>query len=217
MPPFSQLKAVFFDLDDTLVFSEQTHTKAWDVVLKSLGIDTTVIDFKNMVGRPETVEAHYFIERFALKESIASLIEHKREMFLSLATQGFDSALGRNRFLENLSSDYTIGVVSASAKHIIEHVLHIEKIRSFFHFVIGHEDCERPKPDPFPYQHALALANIKPHEALVIEDSITGITAALKASIPVFGLLKNQGPEQRIKDVPYFNNFDEISKALFGV
>lgn len=216
MVNLSSLKAVFFDLDDTLVFSESMHTKSWSTVLTNLGVDISAIDFKKMVGTPETVEAKNFIERFDLKESIHSLVERKREMFLSLATQGFDSALGRNHFLQKVSSSYTIGVVSASAKSVIEQVLHVEKIHSFFNFVIGHEDCERPKPDPFPYQHALALANVKPHEALVIEDSPTGITSALKACIPVFGILKDQRADQIIKDVPYFNNFDEINNKLFG-
>lgn len=212
----TNLKAVFFDLDDTLVFSERRHKSAWKSVLTHLGIDTSLIDFQKMVGSPDIIEAAHFIEHFALKETAESLVAQKRTAFLQLAKEGLDSALGRNALLERLSSSHVIGVVSASAKEVIQEVLHVEKIASFFHFVIGLEDCKKFKPDPFPYQHALALANVEPHEALVIEDSHTGITAALNASIPVFGLLKDQHADQIIKDVPYFNNFDEISSKLFG-
>ncbi len=215
MPDFSELKAIFFDLDDTLVFSEHAHKKAWQILLTNLGVDSSVIDFRRLVGMPEIVEATHFIDYFGIHESVASMVARKREIFLMLSEQGFESAIGRNNFLKRISASYITAIVSASSTRIIQQVLKVEKITSFFNFVIGHEDCIRPKPDPFPYQHALALANVQAHEALVIEDSFTGITAALGAHIPVFGLLKDQLPEQMIKNVPYFNNFDEINKKLF--
>lgn len=212
----NKLKAVFFDLDDTLVFSEQRHKSAWKAVLTNLGIDCSLIDFQKMVGSPDIIEASHFIEQYNLKETTESLAEKKRACFLQLAKEGLESAVGRNSLLQRLSSSHVIAVVSASAKAVIQEVLHVEKIASFFDFVIGLEDCKKFKPDPFPYLHALELANVKPNEALVIEDSSAGITAALNASIPVFGLLKDQRADQIIKDVPYFNNFDEIHNKLFG-
>lgn len=212
----TNLKAVFFDLDDTLVFSETRHKSAWKGVLTNLGVDCSLIDFQQMVGSPDIIEAGYFINHFGLKETTESLVAKKRAFFLELAKEGLDSAAGRNSLLQRLSSSHVTAVVSASAKEVIQQVLHVEKIASFFNFVIGLEDCKKFKPDPYPYQHALTLANLKPHEALVIEDSATGITAALNASIPVFGLLKDQRADQIIKGVPYFNNFDEINNKLFG-
>lgn len=179
------LRAVFFDLDDTLVFSESAHTKAWYLSLPQFGINPKEIDFTSMVGMSDMRQAALFKALFKIKETAESICEMKRNNFLELIKQGLDSPLGRNAFLESLSKKYVIGIVSSSPQRVIKDVLHLEKIADFFHFIVGHEDCTRHKPDPLPYQNALTSAKVAPHEALVIEDSVTGITSAMNASIPV--------------------------------
>lgn len=215
LPLVSHLKAIFFDLDDVLVFSEKTHSKSWELALPTFGVDPTQIDFQKYVGMSDMKQAILFKEHFNLKEDVEKLWDVKKDTFLDLINSGFESALGRNAFLEKVSKSYVIGVVSSSRKSVVHKILQSEKMTSFFHFVIAYEDCIRHKPDPLPYQNALAHVGILPHEALVIEDSISGITSALNASIPVIGLFKDQRPDQIIEGVRYFNHFDEINEALF--
>lgn len=215
LPSPTHLKSIFFDLDDTLVFSEKTHTQAWHLLLPAFGIDPKQIDFQSMTGMSDMEQAKRFTQTFKLKEEPQLLWELKRKTFLELIKNGFESAQGRNTFLTCLADKYTLGVVSSSPQRVINEVLKLEKIHHYFNFIIGYEDCIRHKPDPLPYQNALVQANVEPHEALVIEDSFTGITAAKRASIPVIGILKDQRPEQIINDVKYFHNFSEIHLSLF--
>lgn len=49
--------------------------------------------------------------------------------------------------------------------------------RDAFEVVILGEDCARPKPHPDPYQKALEVLGLQPHEAIVIEDSPFGAAA----------------------------------------
>ncbi|MGE3317828.1 MAG: HAD family hydrolase [Candidatus Berkiella sp.] len=209
------LKAVFFDLDDVLVFSEKLHNHAWHVCLPSFGVNPTTIDFASFTGMSDMQQAKRFVSEFSINQEPQALWESKRLTFLELAKAGFESAQGRNALLERLSKIYKIGVVSSSPITVIQEVLRLERILNLFHFVIGFEDCEQHKPHPEPYQNALKLTGISAHEALVIEDSVTGITAAKNANIPVIGLLKDQRPEQILKDVSYYNNFSEIHDSLF--
>ena len=46
--------------------------------------------------------------------------------------------------------------------------------RDAFDVVVLGEDCPRPKPHPDPYQMALDVLGLLPHEALIIEDSPSG-------------------------------------------
>lgn len=211
----SSLKAVFFDLDDVLVFSEDAHNKAWELSLPQFGGRPEEIDFRALTGVCDMQQAWCFKAQFDLKEEVESLFEAKRQIFMELTKPGLSAPEGRNALLERLSVSYTIGVVSSSRCDVIEYILASEKIRSFFHFVIGYEDCLRHKPDPFPYEYALTKARVKPHEALVIEDSFSGIAAAQKASIPVIGILKNQRADQIVPGVKYFNDFSAVHVDLF--
>lgn len=209
------LKAVFFDLDDVLVFSERLHNDAWRKCLPSFGINPQEIDFASFTGMSDMQQAKRFVAEFNVKDNAETLWEQKRKTFIKMSEMGFESAQGRNTFLQHLNKTYQIGVVSSSPVSVINAVLKLENIASFFHFVIGFEDCDKHKPDPTPYQNALKRAGVTPNEALVIEDSVTGITAAKNAAIPVIGLLKDQRPEQILKDVNYFNDFAEIHSSLF--
>ena len=212
----SHLKAVFFDMDNVLVFSESTHDKAWRQVISAFNRDPNLIDYQSIIGTCDMQLANEFIEQFQLDATPESLWDLKYKAYLDLIHAGFEAPTGRDAFVETMSNRYVTGVVSSSSQTAIHQILHNEHIHHHFDFIISHEDCIRHKPDPLPYQQALALAQVEPHEALVIEDSVAGVTAALNAAIPVLGIFKDQSPEQLIKGVPYFNSFDEIQAFLFS-
>ncbi|MEO0869584.1 MAG: HAD-IA family hydrolase [Cyanobacteria bacterium J06642_11] len=50
------------------------------------------------------------------------------------------------------------------------------------------DDLPKGKPDPLPYQTALNRLAITAAEALVFEDSPTGVRAAVAAGIPTIGI-----------------------------
>lgn len=210
------MKAIFLDLDDVLVFSEGPHAQAWQIALNELGIDPSTIDFQSMVGMSDFNQAIQFKQIYSLQPDPLTICDLKRDTFLELTKKGFESAAGRNEFLEQAARQHILAVVSSSPRRVIERVLSIEKILQHFQFIVSFEDCDQHKPHPMPYQKALVGANVLPHEALVIEDSVTGITSAKNAGIPVIGLLKDQRPEQILSDTRYFNNYVEIQAALLG-
>ncbi len=53
--------------------------------------------------------------------------------------------------------------------------------------VIG-EECERPKPDPLPYQEAMRRLGVTPSRSVAFEDSRSGLRAARGAGAHVFGV-----------------------------
>lgn len=53
-----------------------------------------------------------------------------------------------------------------------------------FAHVVAADDLERTKPHPDPYLHAANLAGQPPETMMVLEDSATGVLAALRAGIP---------------------------------
>ncbi|MBN9286814.1 MAG: hypothetical protein BGO43_05330 [Gammaproteobacteria bacterium 39-13] len=210
------LKAIFFDLDNVLVFSEEMHFKSWQEVVKQFGIDPNQLHFQNLIGIADSKQAQLLKTQFNVQEDANLLWELKRKSFSSLIQQGFTAPLGRNEFLSKVSQKFITGVVSSSGNHVIQEILSLEKITNFFKFVIGHEDCSKHKPDPLPYLKALEIARVEPHEALVVEDSMSGILAAQKAEIPVIGILKDQTPDQLLPNVKYFTSFNEVNHWLYG-
>ena len=64
--------------------------------------------------------------------------------------------------------------------------------------IIG-EECVRPKPDPAPYQAAMAAVGATPSRSLAFEDSRSGIRAARAAGAHVFGMTTGLTPDELLQ------------------
>ncbi len=208
--PTQDLKAILFDLDNVLVFSEVMHFNSWKMVMEQVGVNPELLDFQSLIGVSDSQQAVILQNRFSINVDPTDIWKMKRKAFFTLIPNGFESPHGREPFLTWVSENFISAVVSSSGNQVIKEVLEADKIAHHFDFIIGHEDCIRHKPDPLPYLLALEKCNLKSHQALVIEDSPSGITAALEAEIPVVGIFKDQTPDQLIPNVKYFNSFSEI-------
>ena len=96
---------------------------------------------------------------------------------------------------------YPMSVVSTSAKSRV--VASIEKagIAHFFppeHVYSAATSLDPPssKPDPAIYLYAAEQLGVKPHEAITVEDSKSGATAAMRAGIPCIGYVGIYGIEE---------------------
>lgn len=209
------LKVIFFDMDGVLILSENQHFHAWQVLLTSLQLPIDWMDFKHWIGVSDKVIAKEIIDRFALPTSVDALYHQKKSCFINLIQHGFIKHDGRDEFLAHAHARFRLAIVSSASQIEIQKVLDIENIGHYFEFCIGNEDVESHKPHPAPYLQALQHAKIKPNEALIIEDSHAGISAALSAQIPVIGL-RTQAviPDNIHNQVRFFENFHEIKNWI---
>ncbi|KIM09246.1 MAG: HAD family hydrolase [Sulfurovum sp. PC08-66] len=91
---------------------------------------------------------------------------------------------GVEEVLEKLSKRYKMAIVTTSRRVDFELIHHDKRLSRYFEFVLCEEDYPRAKPHPDPYLTALTRFGAQSHQALVIEDSQRGLTAAVAANIP---------------------------------
>ncbi|MEM6592945.1 MAG: HAD-IA family hydrolase, partial [Cyanobacteria bacterium P01_C01_bin.73] len=85
-------------------------------------------------------------------------------------------------------------VVTNAPRPNAEFMLKTLNLWAVFDPVIIAEELPRAKPDPLPYQHALKQLNLQPENAIVFEDSASGIKAAVAAQIPTIGIATTHAP-----------------------
>ena len=81
-----------------------------------------------------------------------------------------------------------LGLCTASYRRWAEAVLAAAGIETLFDALSTADDVERTKPDPAPYLLAAARLGAAPHECVVVEDSLPGVTSALRAGTYVIQL-----------------------------
>jgi HAD superfamily hydrolase (TIGR01509 family) len=96
-------------------------------------------------------------------------------------------------------------VASSSTREAIEYCLENSHILERMQYIVSAQQVKRGKPFPDVFLYTCQLAECKPEDAVVLEDSVNGLKAAIAAGIPAIAV-----PD--LLPIP-----TEISSQLLGV
>lgn len=175
------MELLIFDCDGVLVDTEIIAAEVMIELLKTYGFDT---------------DMEYYINNFTGKTFTGILddLDIKFDKNLEeLSKQTEQKIYARLRAIDGMgtlvkSQSLPTAIVSNSATWQVEKAiqfLHLENHIKDNYF--SSEMVERPKPFPDIYLRAAADNKVKVNDCLVIEDSLSGATAALKAGMTVIG------------------------------
>jgi HAD superfamily hydrolase (TIGR01509 family) len=199
---------MIFDLDGTLVQTERLKALSYaraaiELCPDSLSEPDAVVAFKELVGLPRRTVAQGLIERFDLEEAARSRMAEfgvgtPWQAFVQVRMRFYDTMLAdpevlrTNQWPHNVALLQTarqtgckVGLATMSRCQEAQRVLEILDLREAFDFVATRDDVEHGKPNPEIYQLVARELGVAASECLVIEDSPTGVKAALSAGMHV--------------------------------
>ncbi len=202
------IKAMIFDLDGTLVQTEKlkalSYARAAVELCPSEIKESEVLEaFKDVVGLSRQEVASSLVERFDLEETARNRMD---EFGVSTPWQAFvqvrlaiyqqmladPQVIRDNQWSHNLAllaqarrENCKVGLATMSYCSQVKRVLEILKLNDVFDFVASRDDVKHGKPDPEIYLLAARELGVNPGESLVIEDSPSGVQAALNAGMNV--------------------------------
>lgn len=179
----TMIKALFFDLDGTLVETSQANYLAYKQALSSRGLHFTLEEYLSYPGQSSKMflgQIFSHLSSFEIEEIQQAKTELYPQYFsYTKVTESLLSVLGKN------SEDYVTAVVTTAKKISAIKILNYHGIMEKIDFIIAAEDVKLSKPDPEAYILACEVAGVRPSEALAFEDSLVGIEAATKAGVAV--------------------------------
>ncbi len=115
-----------------------------------------------------------------------ALLDH----FLELVTDDPVTMPGAAQLVRLLSARLPLAVASNCPRVVVEGSLQRAGLLAHFQHIVVPDpgDRVRPKPHPDVYDVAARLCGVRPHRALAIEDSLTGMEAARRAGLRVVGV-----------------------------
>ncbi|MBE9007016.1 HAD-IA family hydrolase [Fortiea sp. LEGE XX443] len=189
------LAAILFDLDGTIVNTDPIHYQAWQQMLSSYSLEIDETFYKSRIsGRlnPEIVKD--ILPQLSAAEG-QKFADDKEALFRQLASHlqplsGFAELIAWTE-----AHQLQRALVTNAPRLNAEFMLEVLGIKEAFHTVILAEDCTAGKPDPAPYQVALDKLEINAENAIALEDSPSGIRAAVAAGIRTIGIASTHDPE----------------------
>lgn len=194
----SGIKAVIFDLDGVLLNSMPAHVAAWGETFQEAGLKVSeafiyqnegALDWELLKDQlPDSPDA-------ISKETFQGLIERQREIYCHKHGQGVQTFPEARALVEGLrQGPLRLAVVTSSARKVLFPSL-LSWMDTHFQVVVTGEAVQRCKPHPEPYRTSLKALDLRPEQALVIENAPAGIRSARGAGIFCVALATTLPPE----------------------
>ncbi|WP_176202445.1 HAD family phosphatase [Geobacillus sp. LEMMY01] len=177
------MKAIIFDFDGLIVDTETAWFEAYKEAMNVYGMDLPLERFVECVGS-DNAPLYEFVRQQLGENCNIEEIEAKAASFYQIKMKTPQAREGVKDYLEEAKQlGYKIAIASSSRKEWVIHYLNKLGLLSYFEVIMTSEDVEKIKPAPDLYQKALAALDVRPDEAVVFEDSLNGLQAALAAGV----------------------------------
>ena len=190
-------KAVLFDMDGVLYDSMPNHAIAWQQSMAQLGIQMTAEDAYSTEGARGVDTIRQMVKKQQGRDidegEAQQMYDVKSRIFHELPEAPMMPGI-MDLMRQIQADDIQIGIVTGSGQRpLIQRIL--KDFKAFVdeaHITTAY-DVRHGKPHPDPYLIGLKKAgNLKPYEAIVVENAPLGIRAGVAAKI--FTIAVNTGP-----------------------
>jgi len=183
-------KAVLWDLDGTLVDSEQSHWQAWRDTMKSYGREITQAQFRSTFGwRNDAILADWLGSE-TTPDQVNQIGHAKEALFRQIVRlNGIEPLPGALEWVRRLrQASWRQAIASSAPRENVEAVLEALHFRESFEAVVTAEDVRQGKPEPEVFLKAASVLGVMPSQTIVVEDAAMGIEAARRAGMRSIGV-----------------------------
>ncbi|SDY58473.1 HAD family phosphatase [Pseudomonas sp. NFIX28] len=184
-----KLSALLFDLDGTLIDTDDLHLNAYNQLLARWGKSMSLEYYKaHVMGFPDDMIFSGLFPQ-APATQYPELAAQKEAMFRAQLRDTVPVP-GVLRTLDHAqAAGIPTAVVTNAPRENAEAMLQGLGIAERFDALVIGGELARGKPDPLPYLTALRLLDASAEQALAFEDSLAGVRSAAAAGIHTFGML----------------------------
>ncbi|MGQ8336979.1 HAD family hydrolase [Sunxiuqinia sp. A32] len=178
-------KCVIFDCDGVLVDSERISAKVFQKMISELGCNLrfeTILD--QITGASMKENLNFFTEIVGKKLPDNFESEFRRRSYEAFGTE-LQAIEGVREILKNITVPVAVAS-SGPAEKIRRNLTTTNLIQWFDGAIYSCYDIGSWKPEPDIYLYVAEQMGFKPNDCAVIEDSITGVKAALNGGFKVY-------------------------------
>lgn len=194
----ARLRAVLFDIDGTLLDSNDAHAHAWLDALRGHGRDVPfdLVRQKIGMGGDKLLMDVARIDNESAEGK--SLSERRAAIFKALYLSDLAPLRGGRALVERLRAKgiKTAVVTSASSSDLAD-LLRVAAVAGLFDVMITADDADNSKPDPDLVKAALDKLGVGPREVVMIGDTPYDIVSAGRAGVSTIAVRSGGGWSDR--------------------
>jgi beta-phosphoglucomutase len=186
------MKAVIFDLDGVICFTDKYHYQAWKKLAdqENIYFDETINNRQRGVSRMESLDIILErADRDYSDEEKEQMAQRKNDTYVELLSQMSPEDLSdevKETLDELRARGYRLAIGSSSknTKRILRQI----GLGDYFDAISDGTNITNSKPDPEVFLKAAEMLGLSPADCLVVEDALAGIEAAYRGGFKSAGI-----------------------------
>ena len=189
----SIVRAVLWDMDGTLIDSEEFHWISWRDTMANEGIPITREQFLASFGQRDDSIIPRWLGVASTPERVEKISSAKEELYRDLIRRhGMKPLPGVRTWLHRLhEAGWLQAIASAAPRPNIDVVLEALSATHLFQSIVSADDVHHGKPDPEVYLIAASRLGAPPARSIVVEDAAAGVEGARRAGMRSIGISRN--------------------------
>ncbi len=182
--------AVLWDMDGTLVDSEEFHWLSWRDTMAAEGVPITRDQFVLTFGQRNDSILPHWLGADASADRIQRVGDAKEVEYRRLVREsGLAPLPGAAEWVRRLHQEnWRQAVASSAPRANLDVVLEVIGLAGYFQAIVSAEDVTRGKPDPQVFLTAASRLGALPSECIVVEDAVAGVEAARRGGMRSIGV-----------------------------
>jgi HAD superfamily hydrolase (TIGR01549 family) len=195
------IRAVIFDLDGTLVDSNDLHARAWQETFSHFGKEVPLEKLREQIGKGGDQYLPEFLTEQEMRDFGDDADEYRGKLFKKEYLSQVRPFPKVRELLDKLRADgKKIALASSGKEDEVAHYKKLLAIEAVVDCMTTSDQVAHSKPRPDVFIAALNLLGLAPNEAVAVGDTPYDVAAAKKIELPVIGVLCGGFPEQSLRD-----------------
>jgi HAD superfamily hydrolase (TIGR01509 family) len=177
-----------FDVDGTLIDSNQGHAETWAQALQEHGVDVGADAVRPLIG----MGGDKLLPKVANIEAESKLgkkIAQRKKTLFAKRLPTLKPTRGARSLVEFLrASNVDLAIATSAEDEEMSALLKIAGVNDLFPIRSSKDDAEKSKPDPGVVHAAMQQSNASAETTVMIGDTPYDVEAARRAGIPIIAL-----------------------------
>lgn len=210
-----RVKAILFDIDGTLVDSNDFHVSAWQEAFARHGHELTRQTIQEQIGKGGDNLVPALLSE-AGPELQREIDKAHGEVFKGRYLPQVKPFPGARELLERTKRSSRKAVLASSAaRDELEHHVETLEARDLIYETTSKDDVDRSKPAPDIFSAALSkLEGVAPEEALVIGDTPYDMQAARRCGIPAIAVRSGGFSDAALREAGASLVYENVAELL---
>ncbi len=184
------IKAVLFDIDGTLIDSNEAHAKAFAEGFEKFGHSVSENELKRLIG----MGADDILKKYLTEEEVGKIGEDLKEVRKQIFLEKYFPKLKTFPKLKELfarlhADEKQIALASSASADELKKYKTLLDVEPFYEEETNADDADEAKPEPDIFLAAFSkLKSVEKSEVLVVGDTPYDAQAAIKANLKIIGV-----------------------------